>query len=229
MNESQTNSPVTVSPITRQYWMTSKSKQLVICLGDNSLSMLEKKKSKDAYKAQSALLHTLADPTNQGGFDISFVYFSSLSKIIHPPTAATQLNGKLKKFSILLYAIGETNIRSAFKTAYKIIVDYQKSHSKDSFTHLRPVVLLFSDGRHNFGFGPTARATQLKAKSTVVTIAFGSDADEAGLRSWATSDQHFTRCSDGAELRSFLSTVAGTISYSRAAGLNTADELAKIN
>ena len=229
MSDSQKFLPVSVNSNIRQPWMTSISRQLVIGLADNSPSMLGKRKSKDARKAQMALVHSLADPSNKGGFDIAFAYFAMYSRIVHQPTPATKLDGKLKRFSFLLYAIGGTNIRSAFKSADKIILDYQKSHSTDKITHLKPVVLLFSDGQHNIGRNPAALATQLRSKSTVVTIAFGADADEAGLRSWATSDQHFTRCSDGAELRSFLAVVGDTICLSRAAGLNTADELAKIN
>jgi hypothetical protein len=88
--------------------------------------------------------------------------------------------------------------------------------------------MLYSDGGHNTGPHPRTIGAQLKAIADVVTIAFGSDADEALLLELATSPQHFYRCRSGKELRCFLAAVGATISGTLSAGVNATNALSQI-
>jgi hypothetical protein len=93
---------------------------------------------------------------------------------------------------------------------------------------LRPVVLCYSDGGHNTGAHPRAVADQIKQIADLVTIAFGSDADEALLTELASSSQHFYRCNNGKELRCFLAAVGATISGTLSAGVNATNALSQM-
>ena len=62
----------------------------------------------------------------------------------------------------------------------------------------------------------------------MVTVAFGSDADEAFLREIASSPAHAYRCRDGRELRKFFAAVGATLTHSIAAGVPAAGPLASI-
>jgi hypothetical protein len=90
------------------------------------------------------------------------------------------------------------------------------------------VTIFFSDGQHNTGPGPKDVADQLKLKADLVTVAFGSDADEALLRSLASTPQHFYRCANGRELRQFLAAVGATMTATMAAGTNATRALTQI-
>jgi uncharacterized protein YegL len=94
--------------------------------------------------------------------------------------------------------------------------------------YLRPVVLIFTDGCHNTGPGPKDVADRLKQKADFVTVAFGSDADEALLRSLASTPQHFYRCANGRELRQFLAAVGATMTATMAAKTNATQALTQI-
>ncbi|MCL4808609.1 MAG: hypothetical protein KJ062_12610, partial [Thermoanaerobaculia bacterium] len=68
----------------------------------------------------------------------------------------------------------------------------------------------------------------LKAVADVVTVAFGSDADETFLREIASSPAHAYRCRDGRELRKFFAAVGATLTRSVAAGVPAAGPLGTI-
>jgi uncharacterized protein YegL len=91
------------------------------------------------------------------------------------------------------------------------------------------LVLLFSDGCHNTGPSPEPAAARLRAAgATVVSVAYGTDADEDLLRRLATSPQHFFRCKDGKELRAFFAAVGATLSASVPRGVNPKQALTAI-
>ena len=93
---------------------------------------------------------------------------------------------------------------------------------------LRPVTLLFTDGKHNRGPGPQSTADALEQLSDLVYVAFGNDADEAALYIIATSPQHVYRCTNGAELRSFLAAVGRTLSATMRTNTNATQALSVV-
>ena len=213
----------------RPNWITSVSKQLVVMVGDRSPSMFFGTMAKDAAQAEFDLLKSMADPINKDGFNYGLVHFSGKCKITCPTMPATRAVRKIKKPIIKVTGIADgTNIHLAFGYALKLVLDYNKEHCNDKITHLRPVVCLFSDGEHNYPNDPSIVTDRLKKIADIVTIAFAGCAGSEQLKSWATSEQHFTKCTTGSDLRMFLSGVGDTICQTRAAGINATQALTQI-
>jgi uncharacterized protein YegL len=224
---SQNSKPMTIvrSGLRRPNWICRNVKQNVILVRDKSGSMSGKKAS-DASAASLDLVAELAEPANKDGFNVAVVDFSSSSNPAHDLQKATALNGKVASLSAGLFG-GSTNITAGLKDALSILEEAEK-HGQERVAFLRPVVLVFTDGCHNQGPGPEDVAESLKRIADLVTVAFGSDADEALLRSLATSPQHFYRCSTGRELRAFLAAVGATITGTMQAGTNATQALTMI-
>ena len=224
--QSQKTKPVTIvkSGMIRPPWICSNRKQFVILIRDKSGSM-RGQKAKDASDASLDLVSELSLPSNKDGFYVAVVDFSSESKVIHQPEKVTLLNGKVSPISVGI--IGEsTNITAGLEDAYKILGKFEIKN--ENFSFLRPVVIVFTDGCHNEGPLPHEIANKLKQKADLVTVAFGSDADETLMRELASTPQHFYRCSNGRELRMFLASVGATISTTMASGLNSTQALSMI-
>jgi len=195
-----------------------RREQLAILVRDSSTSMNGAKAS-EADAASRALAAELARPENHGAFTIAVVDFASGVRLVHPPETADTLAPRMAPIT----AGGSTNIADALAEATRIVRTAPKE-----LAATRPVVLLFSDGRPNVGGDSRAAATELKALGDVVTVAFGTDADEALLRDIATSPAHAYRCRDGKELRKFFAAVGSTLSRSIAAGVPAAGALGTI-
>jgi uncharacterized protein YegL len=196
-----------------------RHEQLAILVRDSSSSM-NGEKAVEADAASRALAAELAAPANRGAFTISVIDFSSTARLVHPPEAADALVARLAPIS----AGGSTNIADALGEAARVVRSAPKP-----LVALRPVVLLFSDGRPNSGGDARAVARDLKAVADVVTVAFGSDADEAFLRDVASSPAHAYRCRDGRDLRNFFTSVGSTMSRSIAAGVSVTGPLGTLN
>ena len=196
----------------------SRRSQLAILVRDASSSMAGEK-ARDADAASRALAAELAGPANRGAFTIAVIDFASSVSRVQPPEAADTLMGHLAP----LEASGSTNVADALAEAERIV-----RGAPAEFAATRPVVLLFSDGRPNCGGDATTVAAGLKAVADIVTVAFGSDADEALLREIATSPSHAYRCRDGRELRKFFVAFGSTLSRSIAAGVPAAGQLASL-
>lgn len=192
--------------------------QLAILVRDASSSM-GGEKARDADAASRALAAELAGPANQGAFTIAVIDFASSVSRIQAPEAAETLVGHLAA----LEASGSTNVAAALSEAERIV-----RGAPTEFASTRPVVLLFSDGQPNCGGDARPVAAGLKAVADIVTVAFGSDADEAFLREIASSPAHAYRCRDGRELRKFFAAVGATLSRSIAAGVPAAGPLASL-
>jgi len=192
--------------------------QLAILVRDASSSM-SGEKAREADAASRALATELAAPANRGVFTIAVIDFSTSVSNVQPPEAADTLVGHLAP----LTASGSTNVADALSEAERIA----RSAPSD-LAASRPVVLLFSDGRPNCGGDARSVAASLKAVADVVTVAFGSDADEAFLREIASSPAHAYRCRDGRELRKFFAAVGATLTRSIAAGVPAAGPLGTI-
>jgi uncharacterized protein YegL len=187
---------------------------------------MEGEKAKESSDASLALTNELAQPANKDGFSVAVVDFAGKAKVVHNLTKATDLNTKMRPLSVD-YLTGGTNITAALKETIRILEAAERNR-KEGVTYLRPVAFLFSDGDHNTGPGPHDVGITLKQKADLVTVAFGSDADEKTLRDLASSPQHFYRCSNGRELRSFLAAAGETLTATMAAGKNATQALTMI-
>jgi len=226
-SQSQNTKPMTIvrSGLRRPNWICRNVKQNMILVRDQSGSM-RGQKAKDASAASLDLVAELAEGTNKDGFNVAVVDFSSGSKIVHNIEKATVLNGKVASLSVGLFE-GSTNITAGLEDAVSILETAER-HNQEGVAYLRPVVIIFTDGCHNEGPDPHAVANRLKGIADLVTVAFGSDADEALMRSLASTPQHFHRCSTGRELRTFLAAVGATMTATMAAGANATPALTMI-
>lgn len=207
----------------RPNWVCANSHQDAILVRDASGSM-DGDKARDASDASLALVADLAGPANKDGFSVAIVDFGDDARVVHGLTKATALNGSV---TTLNANSGSTNITAGLEKALDII-EKAAAAPTPGITHLRTIVILFSDGGHNTGPDPVTVAARLKGKADIVTVAYGKDADEDGLKALATSDQHFYRCSNGAQLRQFLASVGNTIQATRRAGVNATQALTQL-
>ncbi|MBK7092095.1 MAG: VWA domain-containing protein [bacterium] len=156
----------------------------------------------------------------QGGFYVGVVDFAEDARIANPVNTAGYLAGTMSTISVSSW----TNITAGLQQAINLLQSPLPEQDVNC-SFLRPVVILLSDGQHNVGNPPELVASQLKEMADLVTIAFGSDADEALLCRLATSPKHFYRCRDGRELRQFLAAVGKTLKDTLKAGVNATDPL----
>ena len=223
--QDQNSKPMTImrGGVRRPNWICRNVKQNVVFVRDKSGSM-DGQKAKDASAASLDLVAELAEPANKDGFYVGVVDFGRGSTIVHNLDKATTLNGRI---SSLFANDGSTNITAGLEDALSVL-EKAEQHNQEGVSFLRPVVIVFTDGCHNEGPGPQSVANRLKGVADLVTVAFGSDADETLMRSLATSPQHFYRCSTGRELRSFLAAVGATMTATMAAGTNATQALTMI-
>ena len=223
--QNQNSKPMTIvsGGLRRPNWICRNVKQNVVFVRDKSGSM-DGQKAKDASAASLDLVAELAEPANKDGFYVGVVDFGRGSTIVHNLDKATTLNGRV---SSLFANDGSTNITAGLEDALSVL-EKAEQHNQEGVSFLRPVVIVFTDGCHNEGPDPQNVANRLKGVADLVTVAFGSDADETLMRSLATSPQHFYRCSTGRELRSFLAAVGATMTATMAAGTNATQALTMI-
>ena len=210
--------------VRRPSFLTSRSTQHVTLLRDASPSM-SGQKAGDATRACAELVEELAQPANKDGFQIAVVDFADDASVTNGTTRATELNGRIAPIDTDRGS--GTNIAEALQMG-RTLVDVALRNADHGRLQLRPVVLLFSDGQPNVGGDPRPAAEDLKKVADVVTVAFGSDADEQMLRAIATSPQHFYRCRNGRELRAFLASVGQTLTATMSQGKNATVALTQI-
>ena len=222
--QSRYTKPMTIvhGSLRRPRWICRNTKQDVIFVRDKSGSMIGQK-AEDASYAGLDLVAELAEPANKDGFNLAVVDFASRANIIHNLERATLLNGRVAPLSVSFSAIG-TNITAGLEPALSIL-ETASRQNQENVIHLRPVVIIFTDGCHNEGPDPQGVADCLKGIADLVTVAFGSDADETLMRSLASTPQHFYRCTTGRELRKFLAAVGATMTGTMAAGTNATQAL----
>ncbi len=203
--------------------------QALVIVGDNSPSMLQENKAEQAYAAITELIALLADPVNQDGFLASVVYFSRQAKLQHPISLTSKLAGKVKGFSQKLYEVGYTNITHGIEVATEVVNGFNANPPVSGGHYLPPVTILFSDGMHNVGNGPQQAAAELKQASTLVTVGFGSDADQCLLKELASSEQHFRHCAQGSDLRDYFFEIGTLLRKTRVAGIDATEGLGDMN
>jgi uncharacterized protein YegL len=206
----------------RPAWVNRLCHQVAVFVRDRSGSMAGDKAT-DASAASNDLVSELAQPSNKDGFWVGIVDFDDTADVIHSLDKASRLVGRVQPIG----PRGGTNITAGLEEAYQIL-RAAEANPVQGVSFLRPVVMLYSDGGHNTGPHPRAIADQIKAIGDLVTIGFGSDADEALLMELATSPQHYYRCKTGKELRCFLAAVGATISGTLSRGANATNALSQI-
>jgi len=206
--------------VSRPAAVGERVRQAVVLCRDCSPSMAG---GKDASASQAVreFVEELAQPFNKDAFDIAIVDFNDSAHAVHPLSRASAL---LPVLAPIGAGGSGTDVASALTQAEAILQAPMPSEGRN----VRPVVILFTDGNHNQGADPQAAATHLRPLADVVTVGFGADADEALLTALATSPAHFYRCTNGAQLRTFLVAVAGTLSTTRAKGANATRALGEL-
>lgn len=210
----------TTSGLHRPAWISSQAGQRCVLVRDGSGSM-KGKKAEDAREASEDLVAELALPTNKDGFEVGVIDFSNSARVANDLQKATELDGRVAPLRVR----GRTNVTAGLRRALSMV---EASPLDPEKSYLRPVVILFTDGCHNKGASPEKVAARLREKADLVTVAFGSDADEVLLTEIATSPQHFYRCKDGTELRAFLAAVGKTMTATMAAGEDPTDALTQV-
>ncbi|MBI4872086.1 MAG: VWA domain-containing protein [Candidatus Riflebacteria bacterium] len=191
--------------IRRPNWVNRLVGQLVILVGDCSLSM-SGAKALDASKARQELVAELARSENKDAFEVAMIDFHGSAALTRDVTKATALANDVPQLTVDRFSSG-TDITAGLSTALAVLARAAGTEK----AYLRPVVIIFSDGMHNGPVAPDDVARCLRERADLVTVAYGTDADELGLRQLATSEQHFYRCTDGRALRQFLAAVGATL------------------
>ncbi len=192
----------------RRNGVCANTKQEVVIVIDSSPSM-DGEKARHAQAACGELVTDLAQAINKSGFIVMVIHFNNRASVVHPWTPATELAGRISALDI----DSSTNMAAALKLAFREL----DTHKRDAgIMYLKPVVLFLTDGCFNVGGHPGAAGNELKAKADLVTVAFGTDADEGLLRELASTPQHFYRVNNGAELRNFMAQVGDTMTISMA-------------
>lgn len=207
------------SGASRPAWLTRSNKQLAVLVRDCSGSM-SGGKAAEATKASQGLVEELANPANRDGFEVAVINFESSANLVDDVTLASALSGRLSP----VHGGGGTDMASGLKIAVEVL-------SRPVFQteeYLRPVIVAFSDGQTSNRASAEELAKSLRVSADVVSVAFGSDADENFLRSIATSPEHFYRCSDGGSLRAFFAAVGATMCVSLQRGQNATQALSQI-
>jgi uncharacterized protein YegL len=190
---------------------------------DASQSMNDENKAEEAVQSLEGLIQELANPSNKNAFEGAVIKFSERATVVCPFKPVTALLGRLPRLDPGSFGAA-TNITSALQLARRLLQDSAQSVAS-GFRYVKPLTVLLTDGVHNHGPDPVAEAEALKAISDVLTVAFGTDADEEMLASIAT-EQLSVRCRNGAELRCYFAEVGRTLTVTRAAGMSVASALA---
>ena len=206
-------------------WICTKVRQVAVLVRDSSISM-RGAKAQLATEASQDLIAELAAPYNKDGFYAAIIDFSFVGVLVHPLQKATLLAGLVKQIQVQ----AGTCVTAGLEKALKILEQAEKNQEQ-GYHYLKPVVICFSDGCHNFGEEPYDVADIIKQSADLVTVAYGDDADEGLLKKLATTSQHFYRCKagkDGKDLRMFLAAVGETMSHTMAARKDSTKALSEI-
>lgn len=226
MSENYRGQTISRPSATRPQWASVIAQQDAVVSFDFSPSMAGEK-ARAAWAAFLAFVAALAAIVNKDGFSIGLVRFASTAQVLYALTKATQLQGMLMDPSEGAFSEGGTNITAGLEASLSLLKT-SEGWGQGSRAHIRPVCVLFSDGGHNTGPEPAGAAARVKEGADLVTVAFGEDADADLLRSLATTEDHFYRCVDGADLRRFMAAVGATMTQTRAQAMNATQALSNV-
>jgi uncharacterized protein YegL len=182
--------------------MKSYGDQLIIFVGDNSGSM-SGGKGHEASQAFSVCQKELAEEANKDGFRVSVIIYGSSAHVAHsakePLAAAVSLDGDG----------GCTRLAPALSLAQAEITQYGGRPDRKLQP---PVVIIFSDGQLDDGHQAEIEADRLKQMGAkIISIGFGSDADEKQLIRLATAPDHYAYADVG-QLKPLFAMVGKTLS-----------------
>ena len=178
-------------------------------------SSMAGEKLRAANTAASECLHQIATQPIAERFCNGIVTFDGVARITQP---LVRMQAGVSQIVNASLGNGATNIKAAMDAAIDML---EAKANDDRASGLRPVsvICLLSDGCANAGGDPQASADRARASGiTVVTIAFGSDADQAQLRRVATTPQHAYSAFDGSALRELFARFGATLSQAAAGG-----------
>lgn len=123
--------------------------------------------------------------------EAAIVSFASNSRI---DAGRTKTKATTKASIASLSASGATNMTAALADAEQELMAIPSDRPK--------VIVFLSDGQHNVGVGPEAKAAELKRKGFVIwTIGFGAGADEPRLRQMASTAADYSFAMNTADLK----------------------------
>jgi Mg-chelatase subunit ChlD len=218
------NGPYQVlSPGLRRAKVHSRSHQRVVFALDGSGSMLLENKAHDAIEATRGCCQELALPVNKDAFEVALILFADTARLIEPFQRPSSLIVRLDELEAKLLG-GGTNIAAALALANEILCKATAEPTAADLRYVQPLNVLLSDGCHNEDGDPVVAANKLKMTSDVLTVAFGSDADDEMLAAIATQQLN-VRCRNGAELRRYFAQIGRTLTVTRAAGLSVSQAM----
>ena len=212
----ESHNPLAVSFIKRET-------QLVMILMDLSFST----KGACNSEASEGISGMIAELAKEGeAFKVGVIGFGSHAKTLLEPTSAKEA---LEKSDALQMSPSEfpfsdaTNFQSALVQVQEIVLA-----SRTDERVLKPLILMWSDGKNNRG-DPLPIATSLKEHADLVTIAVGSGADDKLLRRMATNEKYYFNCSDGVDLRWLFRRITGSVRASHRRGQGVTHALTGLN
>lgn len=193
--------------------------QNLIAVLDDSGSMYGAKAS-EANIGIRDIASNLDDPSNRNGFRVSIVTFNDHAtefiRFAQPAdlTAVSPVTGR-----------GGTQLHLGLSEGYSLHNQWVPKPNEQEVAP--PVFLVMSDGCTANVPAAIQEAERIKKNGgTIVTVGYGSDADEGLLRQIATSPQHYAFCMNGAAFRKFMANVGATLRETLRSGSNPAAALA---
>jgi len=191
------------APLKMPTGVSSNCKQLVVLACDVSSSMKGQSKIDNLNVARTSLIQVLALPENKDGFIGCIVDFNHKAQTIVPPQSVVGMTVPVSK------AGGGTNFNSAALECIRIVEGFNSQENPDGYRFIRPIVIKLSDGHAQIS---DKNIQALQEIATVITVAYGVDADQAALARIASDGQVHVVGTQGDQLRKFLADVGKTLS-----------------
>lgn len=180
--------------------------QHVLVIADDSGSM-SGSKAAEASSSIGVLATELANPANKDGFRVTTIKYGSNPTLLSSMQEASAVQCTLDGNS------GGTELAPALVMAAEQMKKWQVRQNRQARD---PVIVVFSDGCLGDQGAALKEAARLKADGvTIVSIGFGSDVDEATMRSLASEGGY--AFADVGGLKALFAQVGRTLSQAMAA------------
>lgn len=175
----------------------------LIVLADCSGSMSGSKTS-EANSALKALFTASADPITRDAIRISVITFSDYGTVTH--SEATPENMTL--VGDIVYGGGGTMLADSLRMAQQEISKHTVRQGRKT---MKPFVVILSDGCVGDPTEAITVAQQIKQEAYVLTVGFGSDADEGFLTALASAPNHYSKAQIG-QLQKLMTAIGQSVS-----------------